>query len=56
MSSLVIAILVMERIAFATIGLLAAIYGQYWWGIFMGVILIILIASTSIKVKDRDEE
>ena len=52
-SSLVIALIMMERIAFAVIGLLAAIYGQIGWSIFMGVILISLIASTNIKVKER---
>lgn len=51
MSSLVIFIIIVERIAFAIIGLLAAIYGQVWWSVFMGAILICLIASTSIKVK-----
>lgn len=52
MSSLVITSLILERIAIAVIGLLAAIYGQEWWSIFMGVILMMLIASTSIKVND----
>lgn len=56
MSSLIIAILIAERIAIAVIGLLAAIYGQDWWSVFMGVILMILIASTNIKVKDRGEK
>lgn len=55
MSSLVITILIVERIAFAIIGLLAAIYGQVWWSIFMGAILMIIIASTNIKVKERKE-
>ena len=52
-SSLVIAIIIVERIAIAVIGLLAAIYDQVWWSVFMGVILVILIASTDIKVKER---
>ena len=52
MSNLVIA-LIIERIAIAIIGLLAAIYGQVWWSIFMGVILTILIAGIDIKVKER---
>ena len=52
-SSLVIAIIIVERIAIAVIGLLAAIYDQVWWSVFMGAILMILIASTNIKVKDR---
>ena len=52
-SSLVIALIIVERIAIAVIGLLAAIYGQVWWSIFMGAILMILIASTNIKVKER---
>ena len=52
-SSLVIALIIAERIAIAVIGLLAAIYGQIGWSIFMGVILISLIASTNIKVKER---
>lgn len=51
MSNLVIVALIIERIAIAVIGLLAAIYGQVGWSVFMGVMLIILIASTSIKVK-----
>ena len=51
MSSLVIAIIIVERIAVATIGLLAAIYGQVGWSVLMGVILVSLIASTNIKVK-----
>lgn len=51
MSSLVIAIIIIERVAFAAIGLLAAIYGQIGWSIFMGVVLVSLIASTSIKVR-----
>lgn len=53
MSSLVIFLLIAERIAFAVIGLLAAIYDQVWWSIFMGTILIILIANTKITVKER---
>lgn len=53
MSNLVIVIIIVERIAFAIIGLLAAIYGQVWWSIFMGTILMLLIASTNIKVKER---
>lgn len=55
MSSLVIALIIVERIAIAVIGLLAAIYGQVWWSIFMGAILMILIAGTSIKVKGGEE-
>lgn len=53
MSSLVITLIMVERIAIAVIGLLTAIYGQDWWSVFMGVILTILIASTDIKVKER---
>lgn len=53
MNSFVIIVILLERIAFAIIGLLAAIYGQVGWSIFMGVILVSLIASTSIKVKER---
>lgn len=53
MSSLVIGLIVVERIAIATIALLAAIYDQVWLSIFMGLILMILIASTDIKVKER---
>ena len=53
MSSRVIAMIIVERIAIATIGLLAAIYGEIWWSIFMGVILMLLIAGTDIKVKER---
>ncbi len=53
MSSLVIALIIVERIAIAVIGLLAAIYGQVWWSVFMGTILMIDLASTSIKVKER---
>lgn len=51
MSSLIIGVLILERIAIAVIGLLAAIYGQDWWSVFMGAILMILIVGTSIKVK-----
>lgn len=54
-SGLVIAIIIVERIAIAVIGLLAAIYGQVWWSVFMGAILMILIASTNIKVKGGEE-
>ena len=54
-SSLVIALIIVERIAFAVIGLLAAIYGQVWWSIFMGAILMVLIASTKINVKDGED-
>lgn len=53
MSSLVIALIIAERIALAVIGLLAAIYGQVGWSVFMGVILVSLIAGTNIKVKQR---
>ena len=53
MSSLVIALIIVERIAIAVIGLLAAIYGQTWWSVFMGVILMILVADTNIKVKEK---
>ena len=53
MSSLIIALIIVERIIFAVIGLLAAIYGQVGWCVFMGAILIGLITSTDIKVKER---
>ena len=53
MNSLAIALIIAERIAIAVIGLLAAIYGQVWWSVFMGAILMVLIASTDIKVKER---
>ncbi|MBO7715533.1 MAG: hypothetical protein J6S85_18365 [Methanobrevibacter sp.] len=53
MSGLVIALIMVERIAIAVIGLVAAIYGQVWWSIFMGAILMILIASSDITVKVR---
>ena len=53
MSTMVIALIIVERIAIAAIGLLAAIYGQGWWSVFMGAILIILSAGTEIKVKER---
>lgn len=55
MSSLVIALVIVERIAIAVIGLLAAIYDQVWWSVFMGAILMILIAGTSIKVKEGEK-
>lgn len=53
MSSLAIVIMIIERIAIAVIGFLATIYGQVGWSVFMGVILVSLIASTEIKVKER---
>lgn len=53
MSSLVIGLIIVERIALAIIGLLAAIYGQVGWSVFMGVILVSLIAGTDIKLKER---
>ena len=52
---MVIALIIVERIAVAVIGLIAAINGQVGWSIFMGVILVLLIASTDIKVKDKTE-
>ena len=51
MRSLIITLLIAERIAIAIIGFLAAIYNQTWWSIFMGTILMILIANTKIRVK-----
>lgn len=56
MSSLIIALIIVERIAIAVIGLLAAIYDQGWWSVFMGAILMVLIAGTSIKVKGGNDE
>ena len=52
-SNLVIALIIVERIAIAVIGLLAAIYGQVGWSVFMGAILMVLIANTKIKVRER---
>lgn len=52
----IVALIIVERIAIAVIGLLAAIYDQVWWSIFMGAIFMILIASTSIKVKVGNDE
>lgn len=52
MKTSVIMVIILERIAFAIIGLLAAINNQTWWSVFMGVMIMILIAGTSIKVKD----
>lgn len=56
MSGLIIALIIVERIAIAVIGFLAAIYGQIWWSVFMGAILMILIADTKIKVKGKVKE
>lgn len=53
MISLVIVLLIVERIAIAAIGLLAAIYGQVGWSIFMGAVLVIRIASTNIEVNNE---
>lgn len=50
-NSLIIGLIIVERIAIAVIGLLVAIYDQAWWSVFMGVIPVALIAGTSIKVK-----
>lgn len=55
MSGLIIALMIVERIAIAVIGLLAAIYDQVGWSIFMGVVLILLISGTNIKVKGGGE-
>lgn len=54
MSNLVIIAIIVERIALAVIGLLAAIYDQVWWSIFMGTLLIVLIANTRIKIKGEE--
>lgn len=54
MSALIIALIIVERIAIAVIGLLAAIYGQVGWCIFMGAILFSLITSTDIKVGGKE--
>ena len=56
MSGLIIALIIVERIAIAVIGLLAAIYGQVGWSIFMGAILMILIVGTDIKVKEESKK
>ena len=56
MNSLVIVMIIVERIAIAVIGLLATIYNQVWWSIFMGLVLVVLIAGTSIKVRESDDE
>ena len=55
MNSLIIVLIMAERIAIAVIGFLAAIYDQVWWSIFMGAILMILIAGTNIKVHGGEE-
>lgn len=52
---MVIALIIVERIAIAVIGLIAAINGQVGWSIFMGVILVLLIAGTDIKVRNKRE-
>ena len=54
-SCILIAILLLERIAIAVIGLIAAINGQTAWSIFMAIILVILICSTKIRVPGRKE-
>lgn len=51
MGNFIIFVIILERIAFATIGLIAAIYGEIWWSIFMGAMLMVVIAGTSIKVR-----
>lgn len=53
MNGLIIALLIVERIAIAVVGLLAAIYGQVGWSIFMGAILMTLLAGTEISVKGK---
>lgn len=53
MNGLIIALLIAERIAIAVVGLLAAIHGQVGWSIFMGAILMLLIAGTEISVKGK---
>ena len=55
MSNLIIIAIIIERIVLAVIGLLAAIYDQVWWSIFMATILIVLIANTTIKIHGGEE-
>ena len=56
MNSFVIVAILLERIAFAVIGFLAAIYGQIGWSIFMGTMVIVLIVGTDIKVRMGQNE
>lgn len=53
MKNFLIFVIILERISFATIGLIAAIYGEIGWSIFMGAMLMASIAGTSITVRDK---
>lgn len=49
--SIIIVTILLERIIFAIVGLIATIYGQYLWSVFMAVMIILLAVGTKIKVK-----
>lgn len=53
MGRFVIFVIILEIIAFATIGLIAAIYGEIGWSIFMGAMLMAVIAGASIEVGNK---
>ena len=55
MSSLIIALIIGERIVFSIVGLIAAIYGQVGWSVFMGGMIMILVVNTRIKAGVRQE-
>lgn len=42
--------IIIERVSFAAIGLLAALNGETWWAIIMVIALFAMLFGTSIKV------
>ncbi len=56
MNKLIILLIFLERVVFATIGLIAIINGKFGWGIFMGCMILILIINTEIKVGGKNEQ
>ena len=48
--AITICFIIMEIIIFAIVGLIAAIFGQVWWSIFMACMIFCLAIGTTIKI------
>ena len=54
--TVVIALIYLERVSLAVVGLLACVFDQVGWAIFIGCVLVITMAGTSIKIKSNKED
>lgn len=53
--AIIIIAIIIERVAFAVIGLLAALNGETWWAIIIAIALFSMLYGTKIKVGGKND-